>query len=199
MGELALNLTKVSYETYLEVEENSEEKFEYHDGLILAMAGGTPAHSQLIGNTAWAVNSALINQDKPCIFHSSELRLRIEEKNRSFYADGSVFYDEPQSSPVDKNALINPILVFEVLSEGTAKFDRGDKFHHYQQIPSLQEYVLVSQTVPMVETYFRQEEKGGWFYKKFQGLEEMVRFESIGCEVAMADLYRLVPDLQELD
>ena len=199
MGELALNLTKVSYETYLEVEENSEEKFEYHDGLILAMAGGTYSHSRIGNNINWALTNATMARGLGCVVHNSDLKLRVESSNRTFYADASVVCSDPVFSPLDKNALINPILVFEVLSEGTAKFDRGDKFHHYQQIPSLQEYVLVSQTVPMVETYFRQEEKGGWFYKKFQGLEEMVRFESIGCEGAMADLYRLVPDLQELD
>jgi len=189
MGEQALST--YSYEAYLALEAESEIKHEYHDGLIVDMAGGTPLHSMLSSNAERFIGNAIDAVGKPCDVYNSDLKVRIESVNRTYYPDATVGCEDPVYSPKDRNALINPILIVEVLSDRTESFDRGTKFHHYRHLPSFQEYVLISQQAYEVTTHFRQGEDL-WEIKTYRDRAAIIPLKSLGCEVRMTDLYRRV-------
>lgn len=194
MGEKALG--NYSYQEYLDLEASSETKYEFHDGFITAMAGGSPAHSQIAGNVIRFTGNDIDKKNKPCIVHTSDLRIRVERTKRTYYPDISVVCEDPVYSSQDAHALTNPVLVIEVLSESTAAFDRGGKFTNYRQIPSLREYVLISQEEPVVDTYYRTEDNL-WEINTIMGLKGIVVLKSIGCELKMSDIYSKVPDIPE--
>ena len=194
MGEKALSV--YSYEAYLALEAESDTKYEYHDGMITAMAGGSPEHGQIAVNFTRFAGNALSMNNKPCIIYSSDVKVHISTTKRTFYPDASIVCEKPAKSDKDPHAITNPLLILEVLSESTMAFDRGAKFAHYRNIPSLKEYVLVSQNEAMVDTYYRTED-GTWEITTIIGLDKTVLLKSIGCEISMADIYLLVPDLNE--
>jgi len=187
MGQKGLSYT--SYEAYLALEAESDTKLEYHDGFIVAMPGGTPRHSQLGANAVTEANISLRSSEKNCTVYNSDLKIRIDSLNRTYYPDASIACEKQIFSEKDRNALTNPILLIEVLSAGNAHFDRGTKFHHYRHIPSLKEYVLISQQEAMVDVYFRREPEV-WEMHTFRGVEETVVLKSLGIQLEMKDLYR---------
>jgi Uma2 family endonuclease len=97
---------------------------------------------------------------------------------------------EVQFADEAKDVILNPILVVEVLSESTEAFDRGKKFLSYQQIPSLQEYLLVAQDEFVVEHYLRQED--GWLYTKAGGSDAALVLPALNCQIALSDIYNKV-------
>ncbi len=185
------SLSGYSYADYLALEQNPEVKYEFHDGLITAMAGGTLKHGQITSNINRALGNSLAELDKPCITYSSDVKVRISPTNRTFYPDLSVVCEEPETSEIDKHAIANPQLLIEVLSKNTAAFDRGAKFTHYRQLPSLREYVLISQDEIMVDTYYRTDD-GTWEIESYQSLDQLVILKSLGVEVEMKEVYRMV-------
>ena len=189
-------VSRYTYKSYLALESESLVKHEFHDGFIVAMAGGSPEHSQIATNFTWAVNNALRDHNKNCISYNSDLRIRIEASHRAYYPDASVVCEKPVRSDKDSNAVINPILIVEVLSEGTAAFDRGNKFANYRMIPTLREYVLISQNEPTVDTYYRTE-NGTWEIQTIMGLGKEVVLKAIDCTIRMRDIYRLVEGMEE--
>lgn len=188
MGERALDT--YTYEAYLALEQEPGVKYEFHDGLILAMAGGTPRHSILASNATYCIMDALRQRGRSCRVFNNDLKLHIDTLRKTFYPDVTVVCGTPRFSTRDPQALANPLLIVEVLSPHTAAFDRGAKFHAYRQLPSLREYVLISQDEPVVDTYFR-EEGNLWEINTYEGLDAQVRLRSLECEVAMSSLYRL--------
>lgn len=194
MGETALS--NQTYEAYLALEAESEVKYEFHDGFISAMAGGTPEHGLIAMNFSTGLNSEIQRNNKPCAVYSSDVKMRIEHTNRTFYPDASVVCDKAEKSTKDPQALTNPVLILEVLSESTAAFDRGAKFAHYRQIESLREYVLVSQNEPMVDTYYRTDD-GTWEIQTITNITDKVVLKSLDCEIPMSDIYRMVPGISE--
>jgi Uma2 family endonuclease len=104
-----------------------------------------------------------------------------------------VVCSEPQFEAPRGDTLLNPTLIVEVLSPKTEAYDRGDKFAHYRRLASLQEYVLIAQDRHRIERFVRQGESGEWLLTEVSGIEGRVAFPSIGCEVALADVYDKVP------
>jgi len=194
MGEKALST--YTYEAYLAIEASAELKHEFHDGYITAMAGGTLAHGQITVNCSSGIVSALLAANKTCITYSSDVKVHISTSNRTYYPDISVVCDTPQISGKDPYALVNPTLIVEVLSESTADFDRGVKFSHYRHLQSLREYVLISQTAPIVDVYYRTD-NGTWDIHTYTNLTESVSLQSLGCTLQMKEIYRLVPGIEE--
>jgi Uma2 family endonuclease len=139
----------LSYDKYLELEAISFEKHEYLCGEIFAMAGGTPAHAALAAALARILGNQL--QGRPCRVFSSDLRIRVDETDFTAYPDLTVVCGKLEVSKLDLNAVVNPVILIEVLSESSEGYDRGEKFAHYRRLPSLVEYVLVSRTVPRLE------------------------------------------------
>jgi len=149
----------MSHAEYVAAEQRSAVRHEFLDGEVFAMAGGTPAHAALAAALIQHLGNAL--GGKPCRVYSSDLRVRIRETGLTTYPDLSVVCGKLEVDVEDPNAVVNPVLLVEVLSESSEAYDRGAKAAHYRRIPSLQEYVLVSQLEPAIEV-FRRNERGNF-------------------------------------
>lgn len=174
----------MSYPEYLALEARSEVKHEYLRGDVWAMAGGSPRHGRLASRFSGELHVAL--RGRPCAVYSSDVRVRIEATNRTTYPDLSVVCGSEQLAADDKDALTNPIVIVEVLSESTERSDRGEKFAHYQRLASLQEYVLVDQSGPRIEVFRRQ--GSTWVLSIFEA-GSTVKLESIGAEIPVDVIY----------
>ena len=186
-----LTKTRINPEEYLAIERRAETKSEYLDGEMFAMTGVTRRHSLVTTNLVREISQRLI--DRPCEVHSSDLRVHIPMTGLYTYPDLAVVCGEPRfQEDQEVDTLLNPTLIIEVLSPTTEAYDRGKKFEHYNAVESLAEYVLVSQTAPRVEQFVRQD-GGHWLFTATSGLDAKVLFPTIGCELALAEIYHKVP------
>jgi Uma2 family endonuclease len=176
-----------TFADYLALERESETKHEFDEGEILAVAGGTAQHSALAVNVAVALSST---RPTGCTVFQSDMRVRVVATGRATYPDVSMICGPIEYDPEDsaRTTITNPVLVVEVLSITTEKGDRGNKWMHYQRIPSLQEYVLVSQE-PRIEIY-RRTNSGTWEY--FELREGATRLAS-GPTFDLSTLYADLP------
>lgn len=175
------------------MEELSVEKNEYFDGHILAMAGGSPEHAFLASRMILALGKQL--QGKPCQPYGSDLRARVEATSLTTYPDVLVVCGRLRRDPEDPHSVLNPTVIVEVLSPSTEAYDRGEKFRHYRQIPSLKDYVLVSQGQAQVDHFERQSDDR-WLLRS-AGAGEQITLASIGCVVAVDALYEGVEQARE--
>lgn len=183
---MAQRILHVPYSEYLALEAKGDGKHDYIAGMIYAMAGGTPEHARLQAILTVVLGAAL--RGKPCAVFSSDLRVRIEATDRSTYPDVTVVCGALQTSSADKDAVINPTLIVEVTSESTEADDRGDKFRHYREIASLQEYVIVGGRTPWVEVW-RRNDHGRWELADEAGPQGAVHLASIDVRVDMTEIY----------
>lgn len=177
-----------SVEEYFRIEADSTEKHDFIDGQIVCMSGGTAKHSLIIANLIREVGNLL--KGKPCQVYDSNLRVAVKRDVRYSSPDLSVVCGEPQFDPRDENetTITNPRAVIEVLSPSSEAADRGEKFERYLKLASLQEYVLVLQTRPRIETYFRQPD-GTWLFAFADGLDASLRLRSLSIDLLLADVY----------
>lgn len=175
----------VTLPEYLALEEKSEIKHEYHAGQVRAMAGGSPRHAQIGFNLAVAVGKRL--QGKPCRGASSDQRIRVETADRALYPDLVVACPPEKYSENDPHALVNPVLIIEVLSPKTQEYDRTEKFDFYAQIPELQHYILVSQERVLVEHFQRAPD--GWLLRRFNRREDVIVLADLEIEVPLSEIY----------
>jgi Uma2 family endonuclease len=171
---------------YLALERAAETKSEYADGVILAMTGGTRAHSLIIGNIVRRLGNQL--DGRPCEVHPNDLRVRIEAENRYVYPDVVVVCGEPDLEDDHQDTLLNPTLVVEVLSPSSEAYDRGRKFGAYRTIPSLRDYLLVAQDEPRAERFSRSD-GGLWTLRETVGLDGAVELPAIDCVLPMREIY----------
>jgi Uma2 family endonuclease len=183
MGEAARWL-KMTPAEYLAFERASEEKHEYVDGEIFAMAGGTHEHSLIGQNVAGELRSALL--ERPCRVHGSDLKLKTAA-GKYHYADAFVICGPPVFEDETRDVVQNPKVIVEVLSDSTERYDRGDKFASYRTIGTLVDYVLVSQTAVLVEHFHRLAD-GTWLYRAL-GAGETLVLPSLECEIPVDRLY----------
>ena len=180
---------RYSYDEYLAYERDSGMKHEYENGDILGMAGGSRRHNAL----ASRVSAALENARKPtCVAFQSDQRIRVLATGKATYPDASMVCGAIHGDPADPSGatITNPMLIIEVLSPSTEHDDRGSKWQHYQLIPSLQEYVLVSQSHRRVERY-RRLPSGDWeFHDATEGIVHLL-------SGAALDVNQLYTDLPE--
>jgi Uma2 family endonuclease len=172
---------------YLAIERAAETKSEYFAGEMFAMAGASPPHVLITSNVTAELNAQL--KGRPCRVYSSDLRVRVSETDLYTYPDVVVVCGEQRFDDEKGDTLLNPTLIVEVLSETTEAYDRGDKFGHYRRLLSLQEYVLIAQDRQWAERYTRQEEGTGWVLTEVSGPAGVMALPSIGCELALADVY----------
>lgn len=176
-------------EEYLAVERGSEIKHEYFAGEMFAMVGASKRHNLITANVIRVLGNQLL--DRPCNVYPSDMRVRMRATGKYTYPDVVVACAEEEFDDAEKDTLLNPVVIFEVLSESTEAYDRGKKFEHYQSIPSLAEYLLVTQEPYRVEQYVRQ---GGneWRYSEYHDADDVVRIGAIGCELTLRDVYAKV-------
>jgi Uma2 family endonuclease len=178
-----------TYANYLAHEAASNVKHEYLDGEIYAMAGGTPEHASL----AMVIGSSLVRQleGRSCRVFSSDLRVRVVETGLATYPDISVVCGTLERDVESPETVLNPKVLVEILSDGTESYDRGEKFEHYKRIPSLEEYVLVSQKEPLIEVW--RKENRSW--SRDEGRTGAVlKLRAIGCELVVEEIFRGVFD-----
>jgi Uma2 family endonuclease len=188
MGMPATQRRFFSVEEYLRLERDSSEKHEYRDGEILAMAGGTADHSLILANTIRELGNRL--KGKPCRLYESNLRVKIARKVLYCYPDATVVCGPSQFDPQDahKTTIINPRVIIEVLSPSTEAYDRGAKFTRYREIESFEEYVLIAQDEPSVETFLRQAD-GTWSFAAYSGRDAVAKVRCLGVELPLAEVY----------
>ena len=169
---------------YLEMEERSDVKHEYIDGYVYAMADANDPHVTISLNMAFLIRNHLRGSN--CRVYMSDMKARIDSLNRFYYPDVMVTCDPKDTQTPNHKRF--PKLIIEVLSKSTEGFDRGDKFADYQQLASLEEYVLVNTKRQRLDC-FRRNEEGLWVLKSYSGGKEKFQLSSINFEGEFTDLY----------
>lgn len=176
----------ISPEEYLALERSSETRSEYVDGFVVAMAGGSEAHTVIAANLVTLLNLHL--RAEPCRVFTSDMKVHCVDTTRFFYPDLGVVCGKSEFRDDKRDVLLNPLLLVEVLSDDTENYDRGTKFTSYIRLESLLEYVLVSQHAPIVEHYIRQG-PDDWHYTRIEGLASEVTFSSVGLVAKLSDIF----------
>lgn len=180
---------------YLAFERAAEERHEYLDGVIYAMAGETNPHANISVNLVRIISTRLLG--KPCETYTKDTKvrsgplpkLRQRPKGLFSYPDLVVVCGEKKYLDEYEDVLLNPTVIVEVLSDRTEFFDRRQKFLRYQKhLPSLVDYVLVSQNEPAIEIFHCDAQKQ-WTYQSAIGLRARIRIASIECELRLREVY----------
>lgn len=181
---------RYTYEEYLSYERDSGLKHEYEDGEITAMAGGSRRHNALALRVGAALDAA---RRSGCVAFQSDQKIRVLATGKATYPDVSLVCGPIEGDPADPSGatITNPTVLVEVLSPSTEEEDRGNKWGHYLRLPSLQEYVLVSQGPPPRIEVFRRASGGAWEYREFR--EGSVQLAS-GAVLDLAALYDGLPE-----
>ena len=165
------------YAEYLALEAASPVKMQFVDGGVYAMAGGSPAHAQLVAEMIIALGVLLRRAKGHCRVFTADLKIHVPALGDSCYPDASVVCGQPELAAVDANAVINPIMLVEVLSDSTESYDRGKKFRAYRRLPSLRHYLVASQDEARLE-HCRRNDDGTW----------TLTIAEAGAKVALPDL-----------
>jgi len=173
-------------EEYLALERQSEIRHEFLDGTVYAMSGGRRAHSAICFNLAVSIGSQL--RGTPCTGHSSDMKVRAGDASLFAYPDLTIVCGEPILHDDHGDVLLNPIVIFEVLSRSTEVYDRGEKFERYKTIETLTDYVLVSQDRARLEHFSRRPD-GSWSLTEVDGLDASLGLASINCRLPLAEVY----------
>ena len=179
---------KYTVEEYLQREETAVEKSEYYRGEVYAMSGGTENHSLISANVSGEMRGLLKGKD--CRVYDSNFKVRIEAEDAFVYPDAMVVCGATELHSESNHVCLNPTVVFEVLSESTADYDRGGKFRKYQQIPSLQEYVIVHQKEAQVIVHRKTDTGWSTFEgRRYSDLNASVELKSLEVEIPMSEIY----------
>ncbi|HRI64048.1 MAG TPA: Uma2 family endonuclease [Polyangium sp.] len=177
-------------EEYLAFERASDERHEFANGEVFAMSGGTYEHALIAGNIIRDLGLGL--RGRRCTVQTSDMRIYIPTSGRYVYADASVVCGRPQFRDETRDNLLNPRVVVEVLSPSTEEYDRGEKFTHYQTLPSLAHYVLAAQDKPCIEVFTRMDD-GSWKSRAY-GPGDRVELPAIECAIDVDLVYTNVFD-----
>jgi Uma2 family endonuclease len=173
-------------EEYLAIERKASFRSEFYRGEMFAMAGASREHNLIAGNVFWRLRGQL--DSRPCEVYSSDMKVRIKPTGLFAYPDVVVVCGGPQFADNERDVLVNPGLLVEVLSPSTAVYDRGDKALHYRQLPSLRELLLIEQEHLALEHYIRQD-GGDWLIKRVEGMDAALELPSLNCRLTLAEIY----------
>ena len=176
----------ISPEDYLAFERQSDERHEYDNGRIYAMAGESLSHSRININVAREVSGFL--KGKRCEALSLNMKVAVTKAGKYFYPDLSVVCDEPLFYDHRRDVLLNPTVVIEVLSPSTEKTDLSEKQVYYLQIASLTDYIIIAQDRPLVRHYTRHDD-GQWLFSIINDLTQSVTIKSLDFTLSLADIY----------
>jgi Uma2 family endonuclease len=183
---LQRTLAVFTAEQYLGLERHSEIRHEFLDGIVYAMSGGSRAHSAVCFNLAGIFHRQL--SGTPCQGFSPDMKVRAGDASLYAYPDLTVVCGEPILHDDQGDVLLNPSVIFEVLSRSTEAYDRGEKFERYKSIETLTDYVLVSQDRAHIEHFSRQPD-GTWARAEVNGLDASFDLASINCRLPLAEVY----------
>ncbi len=177
----------MTIEEYLEMDDASEEKHEYYGGEVFAMAGASFVHNQITSNVQGEIWQFLKN--KTCRIYGRDLKIHVKTKSTFSYPDLAIICNGAQFSEGRKDIVTNPSVLIEVFSSSTQDFDHGQKFMLYRQIPSLQEYILISSMEVLVEKFIRHE-SGSWILTEYRSMEDTISIDTIEYKTTLCELYR---------
>jgi Uma2 family endonuclease len=172
---------------YLALERAAERRSEYRDGEMVLMPGASRYHNLIVTNVVSELHRQL--KGRPCEVYPQEMRLWVPAANLYTYPDIVVVLGEPALVDDHFDMITNPAVLIEILSPSTEGYDRGRKFDHYRTIPSLGDYLLVAQDEPLVEQFVRDSSQRWWRRATAAGLDGTVDLPSIGCRLALAEVY----------
>ncbi len=176
-----------SFDAYLDTERaESDLRHEYLDGEVFAMTGATESHNIIVMNISGELRIQM--KGRPCFVYTNDMRVRIEGADAGKYPDVAAICGERLFYDQRRDVLLNPSLIVEVLSESTEAYDRGEKFAVYRRLPSLREYLLISQRRMRAELFVRQGD-GGWLLTEYSDPMESVPLASIDCRLSLAEVY----------
>ena len=176
-------------EEYLALEEAAEFKSEYYRGEIFAMAGASANHNRIVMNLASNLTPAL--SGTPCEAFMSDMRTRVEVQDAFCYPDITIICGDLHKYKNRSDTVLNPIIIFEVLSKSTESFDRGKKFENYRSIPTLREYILIDQYEIHVEQFsIGKEDK--WMLTEYRNPEDIFRLFNLDIEMSLNRVYERV-------
>ncbi len=173
-------------EEYLALERTAEYKSEYFAGEIFAMAGASERHVSIVANLMYMLVGQL--KGRPCKAYANDLRLKVSPTGLYTYPDILVVCGTPRFADEQKDTLLNPLVLMEVLSESTEAYDRGKKFDHYRALTSVSDYLLVSQDQHKIESFVRQPDNR-WLFAAYTALDDVVEITSIACALPLRDVY----------
>lgn len=171
---------------YLALEERAKNKHEYYKGKIIKMPGTTYIHNLIAVNIMAALNIALYEKDFSVL--NSDMKIHIPQLESFVYPDAVVVFERPQFYESRNDVVVNPLLIVEVASRSTRKYDRTTKFEYYKTLPSFKEYVLVEQTQPWVIASYKIAERT-WKDTEAASLDESIYFQSVDCTLEMKRIY----------
>ena len=175
--------------TYLAAERASTSRNEYYAGVIYAMAGASEQHNLIASNILASLHTQL--RGRAYRIYASDMRLKVLHTGLNTYPDLAIICGPPQfTDPTKRDTLTNPVVLVEILSPSTERYDRGLKFQHYRTIESLQIYVLVAQDRPYVEWYTRQGQH--WLLNDASGLDATVELLTLAVPLKLHDVYAQV-------
>jgi Uma2 family endonuclease len=176
----AQTLPPMSPEAYLDYERESDCRHELVNGYLYAMTGASDRHEEIVANLLAAIHGHL--GQGGCRVYGANLKIRVGDD--FFYPDLFVRCAKERGDPFFKT---DPLLVIEVLSPNTQRYDRGDKRLAYQSLPSLLEYVMVAQDSTRIEVLSRDE--SGWGSRVYDSLDALLVLSSIGLTLPLTDVY----------
>ncbi len=175
-------------EEYLALERAAKYKSEYLDGEIFAMSGASLPHNDIVTNIVWQIRGAF--QGRPCRVWGSDMRVRVAATGLYTYPDVVAVCGSLEIADDHRDTLLNPTVIFEILSPSTEGYDRGKKFAHYARLPSLTDYVLVAQDEVRVEHFQRQ--GNSWLMTTFTSLDETLGLAAIASDLPLNLIYENV-------
>ncbi len=174
---------------YLAIERDVETKHEFYRGEIFAMSGASRQHNRITVNVSAILHEQLKNRS--CEHYANDMRVKVESTRLYAYPDVVITCHEPRFLDKEVDTLLNPQVIIEVLSDSTEKYDRGKKFELYRHIPTLREYILVSQDHAHVDR-FALNEQGQWVLNDATGLEASIELTAIDCRLPLVEVYAKV-------
>ena len=181
--------TRMTSEQYLAQEREAEFRSEFYLGETFAMAGASRPHNLIAGNIFATIHGQIATRD--CEVYQGDMRVKISETGLYVYPDVVVACEQLEFEDAQLDTLLNPRLVVEVLSKSTESYDRGTKWRHYQSLPSLREYVLVSQSNALVEL-FRRTADEQWLYAAYHEPSQPIVLDSVDCQLQLDQIYAKV-------
>ncbi len=179
---------RFTIEEYLDLEEKSLEKHEFHNGEIIKVEGASFNHNKIVANIIIALGNALDEREE-CSVLPSDIKIHIPRIRRFVYPDAVVICEEPEFYEGRKDTILNPLLIVEVLSDGTDDYDKEGKFLKYSMIPSFKEYVLVSQDESFVTSFYKKEGET-WEKNTEEGISQSIHLQSLSVNIALKAIYK---------
>jgi Uma2 family endonuclease len=181
----ALPVAKISVEEYLTLDRAAEVKSEYHDGELFPVVAVTWAHARISVRIGGWLDRHL--EKTPCSAGGNPLRVRVSP-TKFVIPDIVVICGQPNLTDEHQDTVTNPKVIVEILSPSTAGYDYGEKFILYRRLPSFEEYILVSQDQPRIETY-RKISDDRWVLSTYEGLDALAPIESLALSLPLAEVY----------